>query len=118
MKNSRRQRRTGETKSAHLKRVIFMDQATDRKKRQHETMSSKGSNGDQRSILDCLLTVREVEHIRQLITKTGENGAMATLGLTRGTLPRVVARLPARRATVEMVRGRLRDLEEFRKIDV
>lgn len=57
---------------------------------------------------DCLLTHREVELVRRLIAQRGESGAMAELGLTRGTLPRVVARLPARRATVEMVRARLR----------
>jgi len=70
------------------------------------------TNGNRASapVGDCLLTLREVEKVRQLIAKTGENGAMTMLGLTRGTLPRVVARLPARRATVEMVRGRLREL--------
>jgi hypothetical protein len=54
-----------------------------------------------------VLTNREVAQMRKLVDANGENETMNRLALTRGTLPRLLARLPTRRATVAAVRERL-----------
>lgn len=56
---------------------------------------------------DRVLTARETKKLRELVDLHGENGAMEKLNLSRGTLPRLLARLPARRATLSAVRQQL-----------
>ena len=64
-----------------------------------------------------ILTESEVRTIRQLVAMNGERGAADVLQVSRNSLQRLIARLPAQRGTVALVRQRLTTIGATRWTD-
>jgi hypothetical protein len=60
---------------------------------------------------ELVLTTSERKQLRRLVATLGERKLMSTIILSRSSLARVLAGLPVRRGTLELVRAGLRKLE-------